>query len=107
MIQGNDELLGDRISRYLANESQGHPVNISVHGHRTSFRLEPVFRKALQDIAAREEMSIEHLYGIIDQARGDHALSAALRLFAVSYWGQVSGLLVGRGWCRDRDRLGR
>lgn len=91
-----ESALAAKVGAWLPCDAVKLPVNISVHGHRTSVRLEPIFMQSLLDIAKAEGLRVEQLYGIIDMRRGDHALSAALRLFAVAYWTEASGLLSGR-----------
>ncbi|MBL4805579.1 MAG: ribbon-helix-helix domain-containing protein [Alphaproteobacteria bacterium] len=56
-----------------------HSVNI--HGHQTSITLENEFWLALKDEANKEGVSTNTLIGRIDDNRGDHNLSSAIRLY--------------------------
>lgn len=60
--------------------------NISIAGHRTSIRLEPVFWEALSSIARRQDMTIHELVTNIDRSRTVSSLSSAIRTFVVIYF---------------------
>lgn len=64
--------------------------NISVHGRRTSLRLEPEYWAALADIAEREKITIHRLCSEIDKDAGELNRTAATRLFIVSYFIRLS-----------------
>ncbi|NWG54962.1 MAG: ribbon-helix-helix domain-containing protein [Hydrogenophilaceae bacterium] len=58
--------------------------SLSIAGHRTSLALEPEFWAALEEIAAREGVSLAALVARIDAARdGDRGLASALRVHAL------------------------
>lgn len=56
-----------------------HSVNIL--GHQTSITLEDEFWFALQQEAGRRDISLNKLIARIDERRGEHNLSSAIRLF--------------------------
>src|SRR4051812_35402689 len=61
--------------------------NVTIAGHRTSFRLEPDMWIALKEIAAREHLSIHELCTRIDERReGETTLTAAVRSFMLGYY---------------------
>jgi predicted DNA-binding ribbon-helix-helix protein len=64
--------------------------NVVVAGHRTSVRLEPVMWEALHDIAARRGLSIHELVTEIDSQRATPGLTAAIRVYIVSYYRDAS-----------------
>ena len=57
--------------------------SIAVAGHRTSVSLEAPFWEALREIAAARGVSVRHLVGEVDAARGAQNLSSALRVFVL------------------------
>jgi predicted DNA-binding ribbon-helix-helix protein len=58
--------------------------SISIRGHRTSFSLEDVFYRELQEIAARRAIPVAALIGEVDAARPKEAnLSSALRIYVL------------------------
>lgn len=57
-----------------------HSVTIS--GHRTSFSVEPEFWALLQEIAARQRLSLNQLVTDIDAERTGN-LSSAIRLYVL------------------------
>lgn len=66
--------------------------NVWIAGHRTSVRLEPIMWQALQDIGARENLTIHELATIVSERKhGDASLTASLRAFIVCYLRQASG----------------
>jgi predicted DNA-binding ribbon-helix-helix protein len=64
--------------------------NITVDSHRTSIRLEPEFWAALADIAQREKLTVNQLCTEIDEGADKLSRTAAIRLFIVSYFVQLS-----------------
>ena len=66
--------------------------SVTIAGHSTSISLEPEFWDALRVIAEQENRSISALLRDIDAGRGEHGLSSAARLFALSYFRQLAGL---------------
>jgi predicted DNA-binding ribbon-helix-helix protein len=59
--------------------------SFSLAGHRTSIALEPDFWAALQDEAARRQVSLAALVVELDAARAEDGgpLASALRVFAL------------------------
>lgn len=64
--------------------------NITVHGHRTSIRLEPEFWAALDDIAQRERLTVDELCSEIDSDVGQLSRTAAIRVFITCYMVRLS-----------------
>lgn len=77
--------------------------NVVVCGHRTSMRLEPSMWEAFEEIARREELSINDLCSLIkrrldEQARrkgldpedSDVTLTSAVRVFIATYFRRAS-----------------
>jgi predicted DNA-binding ribbon-helix-helix protein len=60
--------------------------NVSIHGRRTSLRLEPAMWDALGEIARRERMTVHQLCTEVDDRRQESSLTAAIRVFALSYF---------------------
>lgn len=60
--------------------------NVTVNGRRTSLRMEPLLWGALREIAERESMTINRICSEIDDRRGAANLTAALRVFIISYY---------------------
>lgn len=58
-----------------------HSVNI--HGHQTSITLEDEFWDAFKREAKDAGLSINALISKIDDTRGEHNLSSAIRLFVL------------------------
>tara|TARA_R110000868_G_scaffold152534_11_gene377282 strand:+ start:381 stop:596 length:216 start_codon:yes stop_codon:yes gene_type:complete len=56
--------------------------SVDIAGHRTSVSVEEPFWEALQDIAARKEISVSELIAEIDRTR-DGNLSSAIRLYVL------------------------
>lgn len=65
--------------------------NVVVGGRRTSVRMEPLLWESLSDISRREGRNINDIVSMIDGRRGDSALTAALRIFILSYFRTASG----------------
>ncbi len=59
---------------------------VIVGGRRTSLRLEPGMWDALTEICRREEMTVHELCGLIDERRRASSLTAAIRVFIVTYF---------------------
>mgnify|MGYP001590823672 FL=1 len=58
----------------------------TLHGHRTSFSLEPAFHDELKAIAGERHLPLATLIREIDDARGvEGNLSSALRLFVLEW----------------------
>lgn len=60
--------------------------NVIVNGRRTSMRLDRETWASLNDICAREHLTIHELCSRIDFARGKSGLSSATRLFVLTYF---------------------
>lgn len=58
--------------------------SVSIAGHRTSVSLEEPFWEALNAIARERDRPLQALIGEIDDARGAHNLSSALRVFVLA-----------------------
>lgn len=63
--------------------------NVIVNGRRTSMRLDKETWSSLNDICAREKVTIHELCSKIDLARGNSGLSSATRLFVLTYFRYV------------------
>lgn len=64
----------------------------TLHGHRTSFSLEPAFHDELKAIADERGLPLAALLREIDDARGvDGNLSSALRLFVLEWQKRKNG----------------
>lgn len=64
--------------------------NVNVSGHRTSLRMEPAMWEALEEISGREARTIHDICTLVNQHRGPVNLTAALRVFIVSYFRQAA-----------------
>jgi predicted DNA-binding ribbon-helix-helix protein len=60
--------------------------NVMVGARRTSVRLEPSMWEALREICRREGKSINQLVTEIDQRRAASSLTAAIRVYLLSYY---------------------
>lgn len=81
----------------LAQELRGEDVaksppstlvnrNVFIGRRRTSVRLEPAMWDALAEICRREQMTVHDLCGLIDERRRASSLTAAIRVFIVTYF---------------------
>lgn len=66
--------------------------NVVVAGKRTSVRMEPLLWDCLTEIGLRESHSLNDIVTMIDARRGDSALTAALRIFILSYFRTASDI---------------
>jgi predicted DNA-binding ribbon-helix-helix protein len=75
-------------SRYSEQDRASTLVsrNVSIAGRRTSLRLEPAMWDALGEIARRERMTVHQLCSEVDRRRQESSLTAAIRVFALSYF---------------------
>jgi len=64
--------------------------NVVVGGKRTSVRMEPLLWDSLTEICDRESQAMNEVVTMIDARRGDSALTAALRIFILSYFRTAS-----------------
>ena len=60
--------------------------NVFVGDRRTSLRLEPAMWDALAEICRREEITVHDLCELIDERRRASSLTAAIRVFIVTYF---------------------
>jgi predicted DNA-binding ribbon-helix-helix protein len=60
--------------------------NVYVTGRRTSVRLESAMWDALAEICEREGISIHELCNRVEERRRESSLTAAMRVFVVSYF---------------------
>jgi len=60
--------------------------NVTVAGRRTSVRLEPEMWESLQEITARESITLHQLCTEIARQRGLSSLTAAIRAYALAYF---------------------
>lgn len=77
-----------RMTKGREKNNQAHLVcrNVTVNGRRTSLRMEPLLWSALSEIAEREALTINRICSEIDDRRGAANLTAALRVFIISYY---------------------
>lgn len=67
-----------------------HNRNVFVNGRRTSMRLELEMWDALEEIGAREKLTIHELCSRVDAARGESSLTGAIRIFIITYYRTAS-----------------
>lgn len=60
--------------------------NVTVAGHRTSIRLEPSMWNALALVCAREKKTMNELVTLIAHNRDQSTLTAAMRVFLITYY---------------------
>src|ERR1700733_2829658 len=60
--------------------------NVTVAGHRTSIRLEPLMWAALRQICEREQATINEIVTAIDRKRDESSLTAAIRVYLLCYF---------------------
>lgn len=60
--------------------------NVTVNGHRTSMKLEREMWDALGEICRRERLTASELCSLIDEKRHANTLTAATRVFILSYF---------------------
>jgi predicted DNA-binding ribbon-helix-helix protein len=60
--------------------------NVTVSGHRTSIRLEPVMWDALRQICEREQQPLNAVVTEIATMRAESSLTAAIRVYLLSYF---------------------
>lgn len=64
--------------------------NITLHGRRTSLRLEQPMWDALEEICRRERCGLSDLCARIDEQRRESTLTAAIRVFILLYYRQAA-----------------
>ena len=72
-----------RTSRIVSTLVNG---NVTVAGRRTSIRLEPPMWEALHQICCREGKAINELVTEIDRGRAASTLTAAIRVYLLTYF---------------------
>lgn len=60
--------------------------NVVIAGRRTSLRLEPEMWAALDDIAAREGLTLHQLCSRVADVRRRSSLTSAIRVFLLAYY---------------------
>ncbi len=60
--------------------------NVTVSGHRTSVRLEPVMWDALHELCRREGKTAHAICSMVNRERRESSLTAALRDYIMSYF---------------------
>lgn len=60
--------------------------NVTVAGHRTSIRMEPSMWEALNELSDRENKTVHEICTLVSRYRSDLSLTAAIRVFIVSYF---------------------
>ena len=83
--------------------------NVTVGNLRTSLRLEPEIWEALDELCAREGITIRQLCTLIDDYRRGNSRTSAVRAFAVTYFRMAAADGDGTGTVRRRQAkdLGR
>ncbi|HEV7370702.1 ribbon-helix-helix domain-containing protein [Arenibaculum sp.] len=69
-----------------ANPQSQVTRTVVVRGHRTSIRMESVFWHLIESISTTEGLGVDDLLSEIDARRGQLTLTAAVRVFAVTYF---------------------
>jgi predicted DNA-binding ribbon-helix-helix protein len=61
--------------------------NVTIHGKRTSVRLEPEMWQAINEIAKRQRCTIHRICSIVQDTKAPKSsLTAAIRVFIMSYF---------------------
>lgn len=61
--------------------------NVTIHGRRTSIRLEPEMWSALYELAKRERCNIHRVATVVhDRKNEKSSLTAAIRVFIMAYY---------------------
>lgn len=64
--------------------------NVTIHGRRTSLRLEPAMWDALAEMARRERLTIHELCTAIQSRRQESTLTAAIRVHILVYFREAA-----------------
>lgn len=64
--------------------------NVTIHGRRTSLRLEPAMWDALHEIAQRESITVHDLCTKVELERRESTLTAAIRVFILGYYREAT-----------------
>ncbi|WP_052742111.1 ribbon-helix-helix domain-containing protein [Kiloniella litopenaei] len=70
--------------------------NVTVRGHRTSLRLEPMMWRGLNEICEREGLALNEVCNLVEGRRVQSSLTAAIRVFTLSYFRTAAQ--EKRGW---------
>ncbi|MCI0430577.1 MAG: ribbon-helix-helix domain-containing protein [Rhodospirillales bacterium] len=60
--------------------------NVWIGRRRTSLRLEPTMWQALEEVARNSDLTIHQVCTLIDERRQESSLTAAVRVFLLSYY---------------------
>lgn len=69
--------------------------NVTVHGKRTSLRLERATWAALDDICIRENRTVHDLCSAVDHHKDSTSRTACVRAFVVTYFHQRTIAVIG------------
>ncbi|MDG3444641.1 ribbon-helix-helix domain-containing protein [Nitrospirillum amazonense] len=73
------------------NSIEKVPRSVRIGNRRTSMRMEPVFWRAIEEIAVREKTDVTTLLTLIDGFRiKDVNRTSAIRMAVLDYWLRVS-----------------
>lgn len=79
-----------RHPRHAASGSQSPEMaashNVSIAGHRTTVRLEPVMWDALKSIANEQNRTVDDLISAIEYDRAVSSLTSAIRMYVVRHY---------------------
>lgn len=93
-------------ARFIDKGRSGHSTlvnrNVTVNGHRTSMRLEPSMWDALDEICRREGATIHKLCSMVDSIRAQSSLTAAMRVFILTYFRAAENSASHQAAQRDR-----
>ncbi len=83
--------------------------NVTIHGRRTSIRLEPEMWAALKEIARREKCTIHRICSVVYDRKNDKSsLTAAIRVFLMAYYRSAATeeghAIAGHGYTVRHDR---
>lgn len=87
--------------RIQSIQSRLQSRNVTIRGHRTSLRLEGDVWNALEEICARESMSIHDVCALVEERRVGSSRTAAVRAYVLTYFrsaaSETGHLQVGHG----------
>lgn len=83
--------------------------NVTIHGRRTSIRLEPEMWAALKEIAKREKCTIHRICSVVYDRKNDKSsLTAAIRVFLMAYYRSAATeeghAIAGHGYAVRHER---
>jgi predicted DNA-binding ribbon-helix-helix protein len=79
-----DQVMSTGLSKAVASTLINR--NVTVAGHRTSMRLEPLMWDALHQLCRRENKSLNEVVTEIDRQRSESSLTAAIRVHLLRYF---------------------